>query len=223
MNSFASSRALPLTFALAAAGLLWAADAGWKNKPVEQWTEDDAKEFLSDSPWVKRTTPVLLPPEDEDERRANGRMGGATMHKDVNAYAGRIGWVRVRWESAFPVRAAELKIGEENSLEFDGDGYAVAVYNVPIVKSPSQTEKGFAAELKGRSALKREGKHDVTPQRVDVVDLGNNLVTVLYIFPRAKEITPDDKRVDFYAQIGRLALKESFYPEVMQIQGKLRL
>jgi hypothetical protein len=53
--------------------------------------------------------------------------------------------------------------------------------------------------------------------------MGKGFATILYMFPRNKEITLQDQRVDFFAQIGRLALKESFYPEVMQLEGKLKL
>ncbi len=212
----------PAAAALAAAALC-AAEAAWKTKPLEAWTQQDAQQFLTDSPWVKRATPLLLPPEDEDERRESGRMGGATMRKEEGAYVGRLGWIAVRWESALPVRSAELRAQEPDPLDFDGDGYAIAVYRVPIVRSVSQTEKGFVAELRERAALRRDGRRDIKPQRVDVIDVGSNLATLLYLFPRTKAITLDDQRVDFYAQIGRLALKESFYPQVMQIEGKLRL
>ncbi len=33
--------------------VLIAADQGWKNKQYSEWTEDDAKEVITDSPWVK--------------------------------------------------------------------------------------------------------------------------------------------------------------------------
>ena len=71
--------------------------------------------------------------------------------------------------------------------------------------------------------MRRDGKRDIKPQRVDVIDVGSNLVTLLYMFPRTRAITVADQRVDFYAQIGRLALKESFYPQVMKLEGKLLL
>lgn len=225
MSRFTRPRAWLWLLALVAAGAgaVWSAEAAWKSKPLEQWTEDDAKQFLSDSPWVKRTTPVLLPPEDEDERRDKGHMGGATLRSQVNAYTGHMGSLVVRWESAQPVRSAEIRAKEPDPLDFDPDGYAIAVYRVPVVRSVSQTEKGFVAELKERSALRRDGKRDIKPQRVDMVDVGSGFATLLYVFPRTKEITVGDQRVDFYAQIGRLALKESFYLEVMQLEGKLRL
>jgi hypothetical protein len=55
-----------------------AADPTWKTKHAAQWTVEDAQQVLTDSPWVKRVTPILLHKQSEDERRAGGNMGDAT-------------------------------------------------------------------------------------------------------------------------------------------------
>jgi hypothetical protein len=39
--------------------LLVAADPNWKDKELSSWTEDDAKQVLADSPWVKSVTPSM--------------------------------------------------------------------------------------------------------------------------------------------------------------------
>jgi len=46
---------------------------------------------------------------------------------------------------------------------------------------------------------------------------------IVYLFPRSKEITRQDKRVEFDAKIGRLQLAQSFYVDDMNYQGKLEL
>jgi len=46
---------------------------------------------------------------------------------------------------------------------------------------------------------------------------------IVYMFPKTKEITQDDKRVEFDAQIRRYQLTQSFYTEDMSYQGKLAL
>ena len=56
--------------------LLMAAAPSWKGKQMEQWTEQDAKLILTNSPWVKKVTPALMPPLNEDQRRQGGQMGG---------------------------------------------------------------------------------------------------------------------------------------------------
>ncbi|HEV2422679.1 MAG TPA: hypothetical protein VGS59_13290 [Candidatus Acidoferrales bacterium] len=47
-----------ITFALIflVAGLVYAANDVWKTKPYQQWDQNDLKEILTNSPWVKRTT-----------------------------------------------------------------------------------------------------------------------------------------------------------------------
>jgi len=46
---------------------------------------------------------------------------------------------------------------------------------------------------------------------------------VVYLFPRSHEITRQDKRIEFEAQIGRLRFSQSFYADDMNYQGKLEL
>ena len=46
--------------------LLMAAAPVWKSKQMEGWTEQDAKVILTNSPWVKKVTPALMPPLNED-------------------------------------------------------------------------------------------------------------------------------------------------------------
>jgi hypothetical protein len=44
-----------LTVGFAVAGLVYGASNSWKTKPYQQWDENDIKDVLTDSPWVKRT------------------------------------------------------------------------------------------------------------------------------------------------------------------------
>lgn len=41
---------------LAVAGLAFASNDVWKTKPYQQWTLNDVREVLTNSPWVKKTT-----------------------------------------------------------------------------------------------------------------------------------------------------------------------
>src|SRR5580704_10668158 len=60
--------------ALPLAAVLIAADSSWKDKPVSQWTADDGKQVLTDSPWVKQVTPQNVRDLSPDERREGGNM-----------------------------------------------------------------------------------------------------------------------------------------------------
>ena len=49
-----------LVLALAAAvTCLMAADPVWQSKPASQWTEEDARQVLANSPWAKATRAVI--------------------------------------------------------------------------------------------------------------------------------------------------------------------
>lgn len=218
--------------------LLVAGDPAWMGKPIPQWDEEDAKQVLAYSPWVKHAKPAVLPELTEDQRREGGQMGGGkgtgiqgiggggVFAPAQNPQAGRVkagstyaGALTVRWESAFPVRVAELKAKEIGAPDWDGDFYAIAVYDVPGLKASSSE----ASILKREAVLKRDLKKDMRPERVDVLQRANGLSIVVYLFSRSAEITRDDKRIRFAAQIARIYLERDFDTGEMEFQGELQL
>jgi hypothetical protein len=236
---------LPLSgLILASVALLMAADATWKTKPIPSWTADDARQILTDSPWAKSTLAGITRRETEDQRREGGNMGqptgvGFDGIKDgkravlpTSVFTGGSGPNRARggtqnvklklvWESALPVRAAELKAQDVEPPTLGGEGYSIAVYGVPFSDAKGDP-KSLGNPLKDGARLKREGKPDVKPIRVEVFQRENDCV-VVYLFPLTAEISKKDERVDFYAQIGRLVFAQVFVPEQMEFQGKLEL
>ena len=117
-----------LTFAAVAAD-----DAPWRSKQIADWNEDDAKQVLTESPWVKTFTPTLKASSVSDGgRRYGGRPGGIGAGGIGLGIPGigKPGWVEfiraaadtraemaialraepqkvtLRWESALPVRTA---------------------------------------------------------------------------------------------------------------------
>jgi len=103
----------------------------------------------------------------------------------------------------------------------DADHYAIAVYGVPS-RMASGDSKSLANQLKKQAAIKRDGKKDLKPSSVDVLQRDDGHV-IVYLFPRSKEITRQDKRVEFDAKIGRLQFAQSFYVDDMNYQGRLEL
>jgi len=209
-------------------------DPPWKSKPIAQWTESDAKAVLADSPWVKRVTPQRLRDLSPDERRNGGNME-AGIGKGVGlAGIGLLGPHReaealkrahakptpdavvLRWESA-PVRAAELRAGE-SAPTVDDACYAVVVYGISL---PHRWNLG--SELKGVAYLKRYGKKDLKPSRVEILRGDGDLATVVYLFRRSVEITRKDRNIEFVAQIDRLFLEQFFNVNEMWLMGKLEL
>jgi hypothetical protein len=70
--------------------------------------------------------------------------------------------------------------------------------------------------------LKREGKKDARPVRVEVFQTENGVV-VVYLFPLSAEISKKDQRIQFEAHIGRIVFAQTFELSEMEFMGKLEL
>jgi hypothetical protein len=148
-----------------------------------------------------------------------GGSGGQGRQDQSNAAPPKL---KLRWESAQPIREAELKARDTDAPTIDPDHYALAVYGVPRSFANGDPQK-LADQYKKDAALKRDGKKDLKPSSVQVLSRDDGPV-VVFLFPRAKnEITAQDRRVEFEAKIGRLQVSESFFTEDMNYQGKLEL
>lgn len=245
-------RKLNLTLPLILTTLLVAADPpSWMGKRVAEWTEKEAFEVLSDSPWARMAAPTILPPLTGFERRDGGNMaaqgggqgmqldrlkdfsviglGGAHPRPGEGPESAKIAKLPIRWETALPIRSAEFKTNQTGAPDADGEEYAIAIYDVSfkLASIDKLQLKDLSSELKKISLLKIEGRPEgtkkVKPVRVSVLELGGGMATVVYLFPRSAHITVEDKRIEFDAQIGRIAVAQYFYPPEMQFQGKLEL
>jgi hypothetical protein len=231
---------------IAAGSRLMAADPVWNSKPVAQWTEEDAKQVLASSPWVKENKATITRRLTEDQLREGGQMGqplgvgnegvdakGSGPKVSPNIFTGPGGddrsarslpqpiMLKLRWESALPVQLAEMKSHEVEPPTLEGDGYRIAVYGVPGTGFKGDPKK-LGAPLKNLAALKREGQRDVRPASVEVFQRENDVV-VVYLFPLSAEITKKDRLVQFGAQIGRIVLNQTFDLSEMEFMGKLAL
>ena len=231
---------------IAAAAGLTAADPAWLNKPAGMWTEKDIQQVLSASPWVKDVRAVVTRRLTEEELRTGGQMGqpvgvgnegvdpkgsGANVSTNIFTGPGDAGrsarslprpiTLKLRWESALPIRLAEFKSPAVEAPALDGECYCLAVYGIPgggFKGDPKELGK----PLKGLAVLKRVGKKDVRPVSVQVFQLQSGLV-VVYTFPLSAEITRKDGQVRFEAQIGRIVVGETFDLGQMDFMGKLAI
>jgi hypothetical protein len=222
--------------------LLMAADASWKDKPVPAWTDQDARQLLTDSPWAKTAVGNVSRMQTEFERREGGNMGqehgvgydGIDQKTKRQQAAGFFGSaingtpnasrplrLQIVWESALPIRAAELKAGVIEPPTLEGDGYSIAVYGVPGSYFKDDPRK-LGDPLKKDAFLKREGKDNVKPSSVEVFQREDGLV-VVYLFPLSAELTKKDGLIEFSARIGRLGVVQYFDAGAMLFQGKLEL
>jgi len=224
---------------LAGALLLLAADPAWKNKPISEWTEEDARLVLADSPWAVNVRSAVMPLQSESARRDGGNMGqpqgvgyaGVDNMTDKQKVAKVLSGdfsgnpaiapitVRVRWESALPIRAAELKAHEVEPPTLEGEGYQIAVYGIPGAYLKGDP-KSLGEPLKNTAALKRDGKPDVKPSSVEVFQTSG---VVAYLFPYSAELSEKDMLVQFNALIGRIAVAHSFDLRAMRFNSKLEL
>lgn len=233
-------------YLLGSAACIIAADPAWKSKPADQWTAEDARQILASSPWTKSIKATLSRRLTEDQLREAGQMGqpqgvgydgvdpkGSGPKVSPNPFIGPGGddhgtravarplTLRLRWESALPVRLAELKSQEVEPPTLEGEGYRIAVYGVPGPNFKGDP-KQLGEPLKSFAALKREGHKDVRPVSVEVFPREDGIV-VVYLFPLSAEISPKDGLLQFQAQIGRIIVDQSFVLSDMEFMGKLEL
>jgi hypothetical protein len=231
---------------IAAAASLTAGDAVWKSKPAAQWTEDDAKQVLAKSPWSKEFTAIVTRRLTEEQLRDGGQMGqpsgvgnegvdakDSAPKVSLNVFSGPGGddrsprslpqsiKLKLRWESALPVRLAELKSHTGEPPTLTTNGYRIGIYGLPGAGFKGDPQE-LGKPLKNLAFLKRDGKKDVRPVSAEVFQLGDG-VAVVYVFPFSAEIGRKDGRVRFEAQIGRIVIAQTFELSEMEFMGKLEL
>ena len=216
-----------------------AADQAWKNKQFREWTEDDAKEVMTNSPWAKAVVATPVTPDAQTRQPGNHRrrraIGGLGSGRGDSAGGGRptqeVGGrkaspdqpatLTLRWESALPMREAEIKARDIGAPDVAGDYYAIAVFGVPRGMLPDDSRQR-QDELKKLSVLKRQGKKDLRPTRVDIL-LRESGPLILYLFSKSAEFTWRDHGITFEAQISRLKFSQAFSTDDMTFHGKLEL
>ena len=199
---------------------LTAADQAWKNKQFPEWTEEDARELLKDSPWVKTVAATLVKTPDRVTVGRRGRRGG--RGDTAGPASAKPPTLTLRWESALPVREAELRARDVTAPALDDeDHYAIAVYGIPrgMLRDDS---KIMAEDLRRQALLKREGKKDTKPSSVEIL-LRDDGPVVLYLFPKSAEFSWRDHKIEFDAQMPGLKFTQAFSFDEMTFHGKLEL
>jgi hypothetical protein len=226
MNRQWQSRAIHLLIPLAIA-LAPAADLTWKDKPVAEWTAAEAGQALADSPWVKSVSSKFIQPGPHavvvQPVTPMGRVYGPPRIAAVErpAPSGSPPTLTLRWESALPMRGAQLKSGNVNAPAVDEDHYAIAVYGLPD-RLLGDDPATFAARLKPEGSLKREKKKTISASDVKLLPRDNGSVVVFY-FPKREEISNRDKEIEFSGRVGWVEFAQSFSLGDMIFGGKLEL
>lgn len=207
------------------------ADDVWKTKRAADWTASEIRQILTDSPWGAMVTPTI---KKETQRQAGnhglgiGGVPGMGHRRPADQAQSPTETtndspqpLNVRWESALPIREAELKARETSAPDVDENHYAIAVYGIPtrLAKPDAQS---FGDRLKGQASIKREGQKEIKPSGVQVIQRDTDLV-VVFLFPRTREISAKDGHADFEAQIGPYQVAQPFHVDEMTYQGKTEL
>lgn len=183
----------------------------WTDRKIADWTEDDAKAALTDSPWAKPVEPHYVTVKSAERQRPRfsiGGLGRVEVKRD-----GRTGTpvdrppapprLIVRWESAPEVQAALVKAGIADAPSIPDGSDVVAVLGLP--------SRMVGDQKKLRAELKREGKPVVMSTGVRVLQRDDGTM-VLFLFPRT------DRPATFETIIGPLEIVESF--DSVMLDGK---
>lgn len=245
------------------AALVGYAQQPWKGKPLAEWSEDDARQVLSNSPWTKVVTPKVERSEGGrggyGGRRGIGGIGGPGMggpgmggpgmgggRGGMGGSGGGLGYpgggrpsdpdmggdrepgdrneapaaVTVRWESALPVREAQLKLRQE-SVGADEPYYAIAVSGLPS-RIANRDPQELRSRLLSDTYLKPKGRKKIALADVKLLTRDDNAVLLL-LFPKTQEIVAGDKEVEFSTRVAHMEIKQKFPLEDMTFDGKLQL
>ena len=217
----------------------------WRKKPAEQWTEDEARQVLNDSPWAKRVKVRYL--ETSGGRRSGGTspmpggspipggspvpggnppMGGPPIPGGGGGGGPRgvrtASEIVVRWESASAISLALAKLGIERApgLERVKDSYVIAALAVPEMGQDigDMDDPSTLDRLRDGARLLIGNQRSIIPDRVQASRSDEGLM-VFFIFPKEKVGPLGDEKLKLLARIGPAQLSAEFKPKDMNLAG----
>jgi hypothetical protein len=244
-------------FALGCTAFLLLAEDFWVKKPFTEWSVKDATKLLQNSPWSHEVSIGGAMPMEGGSggggRRGGGGMGGnndmggmATGGTDNAGGGSRRGGggpgypseaaagapsmlVRVRWQSALPVRQAIVltQLGPEKAdsdqakkfLSQVSNEYVVAVVGLPQMLDRVSDEQ--LNELAKGAALQRKDKDPIPAGAVQRIP--GEKGSVAFFFPKTSAITLEDKEVEFVSKVVRIEVRRKFKLKDMVVGDKLEL
>jgi hypothetical protein len=211
-----------------------AASEFWKDEAPAQWTEEEVKLILTDSPWAREANPRIDRPALYGLRGPLGEIGGGM---------GRGGGERgvrgelpngpetkliIRWASALPIRQAlrwgrdRVKPGQPpNADGTEADDYVIEVLGF-AARYARMSDDRIREELHATTCIKRKNKDDLLAEKIEVNPVGR-VDTFVYRFPKDDPIRLEEKEVEFVSGLGAVTFKEKFKLSEMLYRGKLAL
>jgi len=202
----------------------------WKTKPVREWTQEEIRGFLLNSPWVRQVT-TGRPPGDQEGpdgsvqtqsgRRetsgAEGRAGGPAIDMPEGGPSPGATYY-IEWSSAKIVRAANVRLGilQGRIKQDPGEPPPLDTY-VLTVGGPDLRAFSAATEPQLQATAYLRAKHSKTrvePKEVKILRRNDRVVVVTFTFPRQVDgqpiISDQEKSVEFSCKHRALSLKVSF-------------
>ncbi len=216
----------------------------WVKKEYTQWSDEEVKKVMTNSPWAKDITVNAPPGTVGGGQRApqasgidveggggggRGRGRGARGGDEGGGGGGEVLLtLNMSWRSSLPLRKALVKSRLGGSTEVPAEAQQLLSkeqeeYVVVVSGLPARVARQIQDPVQlNRSTLKAGKKAPITPKAVDFQSRTQS-VDVLFIFPRTDPITLDDKEVELDLKLGTMEAKRKFNLKDMVYNGKLEL
>jgi hypothetical protein len=183
----------------------------WEAKQPPDWTGDEVRRMLTDSPWARAAV--------VRDAGVPNLYGGAhqwgSVPKKTKAWR-----VTVRWDSAAPIQAA-IKSSSEEFEKY----YVIGLVGDTRVTGQLVNDRQLFSKLqilRGSTALEPANASALQPEKVEEVSHESQRALRFY-FPRRRLIMLDAQQLYFAATIGRFDVMAKFDVEYMQYRGQLAL
>jgi hypothetical protein len=233
---------------LSLAGVLVAsaalAEDFWTSKEYMQWTDDEVKKLMTNSPWAKDLTigvPLTAlgrggqPTENAAPTDVQAGGGGGRGRRGGGGGGGEDGGssealvtLNISFRSALPFRKALVRSRLGNGaavppeaaqlISKEPDEYVVVVTGLPARMATLVQDPA----LKDKSIIRAGKKAPMAAINMDV-QRRTQTVDVFYTFPKTQVISSDDKEVEVVFHIGQIEAKKKFNLKEMVYNGKLEL
>jgi hypothetical protein len=222
----------------------------WETKKYTDWTDKEVERILKNSPWAQRVDLPLargmgggpgmggpggrLPGGGGPAEEGGGAGGPGGGPGGGLGGAGGAGYepppmipLYLRWVSALPIKQAlvRLRFGAEAAtspeaaqmLARDEGAYIVAVEGLPL-----RMLGGPLEQLKERAQLRVRGAEPVAPNNVQGRQQ-QGVAEIYFYFPKSREITLEDKEVEFLLKLRMGDVRRKFQLKKMVYGGKLEI
>lgn len=225
--------------------LAWGADLWarkfWEEKAFTEWTEEEATELLSDSPWVKEESVALMAgtvdlgdaaPRPSAGGPPDAGPGGLVRQGGINP-AMRIHPVFITW-MAEPVRKAHARLAQLRGHLQSEEALARSIAGNPDVLQFILQGRALAHILEGgeraiqeNSYLRKKSGQKIPMARAALGENFKRNPMIVLLFPAQDGekplLTLEDREVELIIQIGNYKLTPKFKLKDMVMGGELML